>query len=268
MASRQKGGNPNMSIGTLSRRGIASRDGIAPQRIVLCWVLSTLFCALAGTRIGSASQKVDTDGLYTHEQAARGGELYAGKCAACHGTDLKGATAPPLGGPVFAANWSPAGPQFAAREEAFTWDDVFFVISTTMPLGKAKSLSDDDRIAILAYILQNGYPEGKAALRADSPILKKTPIERRPLTAAAKPQPPPVFISGDSKSIPTTAGPSQDELNSAFHSTRDCLYHTHDYSGSRFAALDQINSKNAGQLQAICAFQVGEMNNFQTGPIV
>jgi alcohol dehydrogenase (cytochrome c) len=43
---------------------------------------------------------------------------------------------------------------------------------------------------------------------------------------------------------------------------------THDYSGARYAPLAQIDSSNAKRLQVACAFQVGELANFQTGPIV
>jgi alcohol dehydrogenase (cytochrome c) len=77
----------------------------------------------------------------------------------------------------------------------------------------------------------------------------------------------PAFIRGDPKTLPA-GGPTQEELNAAPSSTRDWLYHTHDYSGARYVAVDQINSSNAAHLQAVCAFQIGEISNFETGPIV
>jgi hypothetical protein len=70
-----------MSARNLSKQSIASTDGTAPQLIVLCWTVLTLFCVLAGTPIGWASQKINSAGLYTHEQAFRGRDLYATKCA-------------------------------------------------------------------------------------------------------------------------------------------------------------------------------------------
>jgi alcohol dehydrogenase (cytochrome c) len=82
-------------------------------------------------------------------------------------------------------------------------------------------------------------------------------------------EPAPLYIGGDEQNTPSAEiGPSQDELNSAHKSTRDWLYHTHDYSGARFVQLTQINSDNASGLQVSCVFQVGEIGNFQTGPIV
>jgi alcohol dehydrogenase (cytochrome c) len=79
--------------------------------------------------------------------------------------------------------------------------------------------------------------------------------------------PAPAFIGGSPKALPS-GGPTQDDLNAAFRSTRDWLYQTHDYSGSQFVAADQINTSNASQLRAVCAFQMGDLSNFQTGPIV
>jgi alcohol dehydrogenase (cytochrome c) len=80
--------------------------------------------------------------------------------------------------------------------------------------------------------------------------------------------PAPLRVAGDAAAVPKGGGPTQEELNRAADSTRDWLYHTHDYSGARYVALDQINAGNAGQLRAVCVFQVGDEGNFQTGPIV
>jgi alcohol dehydrogenase (cytochrome c) len=80
--------------------------------------------------------------------------------------------------------------------------------------------------------------------------------------------PPPLRVTGELSAVPKGGGPSQEELTAAEISTRDWLYHTHDYSGARYVALDQINEKNASHLQAVCAFQVGGDSNFQSGPIV
>lgn len=80
--------------------------------------------------------------------------------------------------------------------------------------------------------------------------------------------PPPSRIMGDPAAVPTGGGPTQEELNNAGNATRDWLYHTHDYSGSRFVDLEQINTNNAATLRPACVYQVGGESNFQTGPIV
>src|ERR1700744_1501048 len=49
---------------------------------------------------------VDPSAPMTIAQVRRGEELYAGKCANCHGTKLEGKTSTSLTGPVFAGKWA------------------------------------------------------------------------------------------------------------------------------------------------------------------
>ena len=56
-------------------------------------------------------------------------------------------------------------------------------------------------------------------------------------------------------------------MNDAARST-DWLLHNHDYAGTRYSPLDEITSANASRLTPACMFQMGERDNFQTGPIV
>lgn len=215
-----------------------------------------LLCIASHPMLAAAPQSGRT-ALYTGEQAVQGRELYASSCAGCHGNDLRGASiAPPLAGPGFAATWSPES----------SVDDLFFIMRSTMPPAASGSLSPQQYVLILAYILQqNGYPAGRVPLGPDSLSMKQTRLRSKDLEAPVGPAP--TFIPGNPKTLPG-GGPTQDELNAAIHSERDWLYHTHDYSGSRFAAADQINASNVGQLRVVCAFQMGELSNFQSGPIV
>ncbi|MGC1387710.1 MAG: PQQ-binding-like beta-propeller repeat protein [Steroidobacteraceae bacterium] len=190
--------------------------------------------APAGARQDSA--------LFTSEQAAEGKALYDSKCAACHGEALKGAAAPALAGVDFAAAWGA--------------DDA------------AGTLRPAEYSAILAYILQqNGYPAGSTPLRAGSPQLKHTAL-RFSIPKEMAVQIPPARIAGNVSAVPANGGPTSDELGQAASSTRNWLYYTHDYSGARYVALDDINTATASQLRPVCAFQVGDDSNFQTGPIV
>jgi alcohol dehydrogenase (cytochrome c) len=251
------------------------RFGSARLRaLFLICAVSTVFSVVPGMCFGQTAGGAE-EGLYTPAQAEQGKKLYATRCAACHGAYLEGMTAPPLAGPNFEKNWI----------STTTLDDLFFLMRTTMPLSMAKSLSPDQHAAVFAYVLQqNGYPAGAKPVLPDTPQLKTM----RVLTRAANPhqsggpaavvifgdpknlaaEPPPSFIAGEPKSIPTASGPSQEQLNMAARSGQDWLYHTHDYSGARYAPLNQIDSTNAKRLQVACAFQVGEIGNFQTGPIV
>ncbi len=175
-------------------------------------------------------------GVYTSEQAEQGKKPYGSRCAACHGAHLEAVTAPPLAGPNFEKNWI----------STTTMDDLFFLMRTTMPLSMAKSLSADQHAAVFAYVLkENGYPAGNTSVQADTPQLKTMRVLTRlpnsragggpdplfvlPDPKNVPPEPPPAFISGEAKNIPTGGGPTQEQLNAAVRSGHDCLYNTHDY---------------------------------------
>src|SRR5262245_40850763 len=65
-------------------------------------------------------------GVYTSEQATRGGALYRTKCAECHGDDLEGReSAPALAGSVFGQRWDGATlKKLFERMEEMPPDDV------------------------------------------------------------------------------------------------------------------------------------------------
>jgi len=96
------------------------------------------------------------DGLYADAQAARGREAYQKACASCHMEDL--------GGHEYAG--ALAGYPFQMKWEDASVAEVFGRIRT-MPLGAAGSLTSQEYLDILAYVLQaNGYPAGKDELTA------------------------------------------------------------------------------------------------------
>jgi alcohol dehydrogenase (cytochrome c) len=247
---------------------------LCSRAIFWCSAIAFFSYALPALTFAQAGSGAET-GVYTSDQAEQGKKLYDSHCGACHGANLEGLTAPPLTGPGFEENWI----------STTTLDDLFFLMRTTMPRGMAKSLSAEQHADIFAYVLQqNGYPAGNKPVQPDTPQLKTMRVFSRPANSRGRaevasgtdssdpknlpPARPPSFIPGDPKSAPPTGGPTQEQLNAAALSGRDWLYHTHDYSGSRYAPLNQIDSANAKRLQVVCAFQVGETTNFQTGPIV
>jgi alcohol dehydrogenase (cytochrome c) len=65
---------------------------------------------------------------------------------------------------------------------------------------------------------------------------------------------------------PTTAIATQGALSGA--DTGAWLMSTGDYAGSRSSKLAQITTANVGSLRAMCAYQVGEVSNFQSIPVV
>src|SRR5206468_1531258 len=194
--------------------------------------------------------------LYTDAQAAAGESLYRQSCAACHGATLTGGTAPPLAGAAFETSWS---------DPRVTVADVFFIARTTMPPRASSTLTAQDHAAVFAYILKmNGFPAGATPLTAASEPLESAHIAVA--NRAARPAPP-EFIPGAAGAAPATSGPDQSALTRASQST-DWLVHTHDYGGTRFSPLQEINATTATRLTPACLLQVGERDSFQTGPIV
>jgi mono/diheme cytochrome c family protein len=115
--------------------------------------------ALEGIKI---ARKTTWDGVFTSAQAERGkANFLAGRCGGCHKIDLTGERGPALRGDDFIAHW-----------ENGSLATVFDKIRDTMPPNAANETTDDAKIDIVAYLLQqNGFPAGKAELRADTDAL-------------------------------------------------------------------------------------------------
>jgi S-disulfanyl-L-cysteine oxidoreductase SoxD len=107
-------------------------------------------------------QKTVWDGVYTEEQAKRGADVYAEKCAMCHGDGLGGVeSAPPLTGPAFYANW-----------EGESLNALFERIRMSMPLDNPGSLSRAQNADVVAQMLRiGGYPAGTTPLEGQAGAL-------------------------------------------------------------------------------------------------
>jgi alcohol dehydrogenase (cytochrome c) len=220
-------------------------------RVLPCALVLSLSAGLPGPAHAQAAG----DGVYTQVQADRGRRIFGAFCATCHGVDLEGAVGPALAGPDFSAKWSSAD---------HSVQGLYDVMRTTMPKPAAGTLAESSYTQILAYLLfRNGLPAGGRELVASNDVLK--PI-RIPAPAAAR-APAPEFIAGEGSMTPSGPGPTQADLTAAAAST-DWLYNTHDYAGTRFAPLRQITPANARRLQVLCAYQVGSVETFVTGPLV
>lgn len=110
-------------------------------------------------------------GVYTADQAQRGKSGYEGVCARCHGVPLTGSqgNGPTLKGAAFLAHW-----------DRDTLGSLYVKIRDTMPQGGPGTLTDEVKLQILAYILQqNGFPEGKSDLPGDVNALEEIGIQQR-----------------------------------------------------------------------------------------
>lgn len=119
-----------------------------------------------GTHVRAA-----TDGIYTTDQATRGGTTYQAQCASCHGSDLAGVGQnPPL-----------TGDEFLSKYEGESIDALFEKIQKTMPATRPASLTAPQTADVLAFILSsNKYPAGTTELPSDEESLKKIQLEKPP----------------------------------------------------------------------------------------
>jgi mono/diheme cytochrome c family protein len=102
-------------------------------------------------------------------QANRGKTLYDEKCAECHGT-MKTVTpdmAPLLNDHVFQSAW---------KDRSLA--DLFDKIRDTMPPNKAGSVSPQQLVDLIAYLLSaNAMPAGDMPLAYDAETLKQLRLE-------------------------------------------------------------------------------------------
>jgi mono/diheme cytochrome c family protein len=127
---------------------------------------------------GPAPSRTTLDGVYSDDEAARGKAQYNTTCSACHMEDLSGSgQALPLAGDAFMDIW-----------EGQTMNDFLELVQGTMPQDKPGSLTADQALDVISYILQqNKFPAGKEELKNDSDALKNILITKKAAAASAAP---------------------------------------------------------------------------------
>lgn len=124
------------------------------------------------------ARKTTFDGVFTEAQAERGKQNFlTGRCGGCHKLDLTGDRGPTLKGDDFLSHWDNGSVA-----------TLFDKIRETMPPNSPNESTDDAKIDIVAYLLQqNNFPVGKTELRADADALGIIDLVRKGQTAAAVP---------------------------------------------------------------------------------
>ena len=110
---------------------------------------------IASVTAAPSAGQAPEGGAYTAAQAASGRAIYERECAACHQANLQGSfEAPQLAGESFLRFWADLSPA-----------DLFVRISSSMPPGAEGSLTDEEHLDVVAYLLEaNGAPAGGTAL--------------------------------------------------------------------------------------------------------
>lgn len=107
---------------------------------------------------------------FTTAQAGAGKTVYGQSCAACHGATLQGGNGPALAG---------SGAQLLGR--LHTAGSFFTSMSTRMPLTAPGSLSHEQYVDIMAFILEhNGYHASGTALTFGAAQSSGAPLPASP----------------------------------------------------------------------------------------
>src|SRR6202140_1228986 len=130
-----------------------------PARNVCKFTIGGALLALGICFALDAAQQPARPGPFTAEQASTGRAIYQATCSTCHLPDLKGAfEAPPLAGANFMNMW---------RNRPTSY--LFSRIRNTMPITNPGSLSNQDAVNLVAFILQaDGAAAGMQALTPET----------------------------------------------------------------------------------------------------
>jgi mono/diheme cytochrome c family protein len=109
---------------------------------------------------GIDTGRTTMDGVYTLGQATRGRDVFASSCQSCH-------TPTQHSGPPFRNKWF-----------GKSLGDLYAYIRKEMPKNEPGSMSDEDYVRALAYLLRmNGMPTGSTPLTADSAALHRIRLD-------------------------------------------------------------------------------------------
>ena len=237
--------------------------------------------AMAGrTTLGQTGS--DGQASYTADQAQTGEALYLQQCALCHLASLQGQfEAPELTGPSFRNIWG-------NRSVA----DLLTVIDETMPVQAPGSLGDEQRTAVVAFILrENGVAASDTRLtvasaglvRSDGRAAADRPVDLRPPVPGrlgTGPSPDsvdrPPEVVGDVTETPTSVTrtyrrverftPVRD-ADLAAPPDRDWLHWRGNPGAWGYSPLDEIDTGNVHRLQLAWSWGM-EPGRSQQAPLV
>ena len=228
------------------------------------WVLTV--CAALTCGAIEAMPEAPAKLSFTEAQVVQGRAAYGKACGACHGANLEGGAGVALAGASFSRTWG---------DGHHGLHDFYDVIAKQMPKNAPGSLSDDEYLAITAYLLsKNSYAAGVTKLSVakldvelgapgGATLGGATQVGAASPTAVANP----IYPQRAAKVLEASGSrPTDDDLLHVRDS--DWLTYNRTLAGDRFSPLRQIDTKNAGKLRVTCLLQLGELGSFESSPVV
>jgi mono/diheme cytochrome c family protein len=158
-----------VSVSHVTAQAFGRRDVMLGRRILSRGILILALLLAAEAQARGQESKI-WSGVYTPEQAEQGKALFEANCSTCHKSDLSGDRGPALTGNAFFSSW-----------EAGSVNRLYTKIKETMPRNRGTtSLSEDNYVAIVAYILQaNAFPPSKNEVELSADVLEDIQIARK-----------------------------------------------------------------------------------------
>jgi mono/diheme cytochrome c family protein len=120
--------------------------------------------------LAQPASRSSSTGVYSREQGSRGEEVYVGQCRSCHTPEAH------------------ASPTFQAAWGGKSLHELYAYIRERMPKNDPASLSDQEYVDVLAYLLRlNRAPVGAAELPPEPDALKTIRFDPKPLAVRKDP---------------------------------------------------------------------------------
>ena len=150
---------------------ISARGPAAGLQYAVAWNANPgRLIKVADTNGNTQRKHAKIPALYTPDQASKGAVAYYQNCSMCHGPLLDGQSGG-YSGPAL------KGPEFADPSYDFHVSDMFNFVAKLMPSATPGSLTHEQDVQIMAFILQqNGYPPGSHDLVYEDAEKSKVPL--------------------------------------------------------------------------------------------
>lgn len=235
-----------------SRNSAVARTSIydLAARISCALPAVSLLLIFVAPQLRAQQSSIEKVATFTSQQAAQGRQLYAAKCAACHGQNLNGGEfASALAGGTFIQNWG-----------GKTADNLFQTIQTQMPPDAAGSLTAEESAQLVAFILErNGMAPAASELPTDKSALAAMSLPRGVTVRSAPMMPlsplaPPIPVVN----LPDPANALTPVTNAVLDNppASDWLLWRRTYDDKGFSPLKQINKRNVRDLRVQWAWSL------------
>jgi PQQ-dependent dehydrogenase (methanol/ethanol family) len=209
----------------------------------------------------TSSGEASSAPVFSSAQGTEGAHDYDKFCKSCHAGDLMGGSGPALVGDNFHVKWANGTHKLS---------DLYDFMRQKMPLMKPGSLSEDQYVNILSYVLlKNGYQPSASKARLSAATMTAVlsgpgggELQRKRVSVmqGMLPQAP--------KEVEKSSGNTPTDADLRNLTDADWPMYNKDYRGQRYSKLSQITVKNAHKMVPACIFQLGEVGSFQSSPIV